>query len=166
MRGVELTMKQRLFVEAYFANNYNATEAAREAGYNGPNLNRIGHELLQKPHVKAAVEELAQKRIKEISLTEEYVIRKLVRTIEKAEQDNNLGAVLRGIELAAKNLGMLRERTEISGPDGDAIRMENVENEAKDFARKIASIGRRSPTVSPDLEVIEGGKSDDVASNG
>lgn len=157
MRGVELTMKQRLFVEAYFANNYNATEAAKEAGYNGNNLNRIGHELLQKPHVKAAVEELAQKRIKEISLTEEYVIRKLVRTIEKAEQDNNLSAVLRGIELAAKNLGMLRERTEISGPDGDAIRMENVDNEAKDFARKIASIGRRSGTTG--LAVIEGGKS-------
>jgi phage terminase small subunit len=146
-----LTMKQQLFVEAYFANDYNATEAARVAGYNGNNLNRIGSELLCKPHVRAAVDKRAQEKLKEISLTEEYVVRKLVKTIERAEQDNNLTAVLRGIELAAKNLGMLRERTEITGKDGEAIRYEETKNEADDFVRKIQSIATRK---KPDLKVV------------
>lgn len=146
-----LTMKQQLFVEAYFANDYNATEAARVAGYSGNNLNRIGSELLCKPHVKAAVDKRAQEKLKEINLTEEYVIRKLVKTIERAEKDNNLTAVLRGIELAAKNLGMLRERTEITGKDGEAIRYEETKNEADDFVRKIQSVALRS---KPDLKVV------------
>ena len=150
----ELTMKQRLFVEAYFSSDYNASEAARIAGYGGDNHNKIGHELLSKPHIKAAIDKRAQEKIKEISLTEEYVVRKLVKTLEKAEDDNNLTAVLRAIELAAKSLGMLRDKTEITGKDGEAIKYEEVQNEAKEFARKIASINRRSP----DLEVIDGGK--------
>jgi len=159
MESRDLTMKQRLFVEAYFACNYNATEAARQAGYNGQNLNRVGSELLTKPHVKAAIEELANKKIREISLNEEYVIRKLVKTIEKAEQDNNLTAVLRGIELAAKNLGMLRDRTEITGKDGEAIKYEEVQNAAADFARTISRIATRGGEGEDPLRVIPGGKS-------
>ena len=154
----ELTMKQRLFVEAYFASDYNASEAARIAGYGGENHNRIGHELLSKPHIKAAIDARAQEKIKEISLTEEYVIRKLVKTIERAEVDNNLTAVLRGIELAAKNLGMLRDRTEITGKDGEAIRYEEVQNEAADFARRIAGIAKRGGETENPLRAIPGGK--------
>ena len=74
-----------------------------------------------------------------------------MKTIERAEQDNNLTAVLRGIELAAKNLGMLRERTEITGKDGEAIRYEETKNEADDFVRKIQSVAIRS---KPDLKVV------------
>lgn len=155
----ELSMKQKLFVEAYFANDYNATEAARAAGYSGDNHNRIGSELLAKPHVKAAIDARAQEKLKEISLSEEYVIRKLVRTIEKAEQDNNLTAVLRGIELAAKNLGMLRDRTEITGKDGEAIKYEEVANDAADFARTISRIAQRGGEGEDSLRVITGGKS-------
>lgn len=151
-----LTMKQRLFVEAYFACDYNATEAARRAGYGGNNLNRVGHELLGKPNVKSAVEELAQKKLKEISLTEEYVIRKLVRTIEKAEQDNNLTAVLRGIELAAKNLGMLKDRTEITGKDGEAIKYEEIQSEAESFKSRIASIAERGRKGTDNVVPISG----------
>lgn len=150
-----LTMKQQLFVEAYFSSDYNATEACRKAGYNGENLNRIASQLLARPNIKAAIDELAKKKLEEVSLTEHYVIKKLVRTIEKAEQDNNLSAVLRGIELAAKNLGMLRDRTEITGKDGEAIKYEEVQNEAADFVRSLSSIAKRS---APDLKVVEGGK--------
>jgi hypothetical protein len=150
-----LTMKQQLFVEAYFSSDYNATEACRKAGYNGNNLNRVASQLLAKPNVKAAIDTLAKKKLEEVSLTEQYVIKKLVRTIEKAEQDNNLAAVLRGIELAAKNLGMLRDRTEITGKDGEAIKYEEVQNEAADFVRSLSSIAKRS---TPDLKVVEGGK--------
>ena len=154
----ELNTRQQYFVEAYFANDYNAAEAARIAGYSQANANKIGHELLSKPHIKAAIQKRADEKLKEISLTEEYVIRKLVRTIEKAEQDNNLAAVLRGIELAAKNLGMLRDRTEITGKDGEAIRYEEIQNEAADFARTISRIAVRGGEGENPLRAIPGGK--------
>lgn len=155
----ELNVKQKLFVEAYFANDYNATEAARAAGYSQANPNKIGHELLSKPHIKAAIAKRADEKVKEISITEEYVLRKLVRTIEKAELDNNLTAVLRGIELAAKNLGMLRDRTEITGKDGEAIKYEEIQNDAADFARSISRIAKRGGTGENPLVAISGGKS-------
>ena len=151
-----LTMKQRLFVEAYFSCDYNAAEAAKVAGYGGNNLKQMGHQILNKPNVREAIEELAQKKIKEISLTEEYVVRKLVRTIEKAEQDNNLTAVLRGIELAAKNLGMLRDRTEITGKDGEAIKYEEIANEAESFKSRIASIAQRGGKGGDNVVPISG----------
>ncbi len=151
-----LSPKMQLFVEAYFANDYNATEAARIAGYSGDNHNKMGHELLSKPHIQAAIQKRAQEKIREISLTEEYVIRKLVKTIEKAEQDNNLSAVLRGIELAAKNLGMLRDKVEHTGKDGEAIKYEDVANEAADFARSISRIATRGGKGENPLKLVPG----------
>lgn len=146
--GKPLTELQRRFVAAYFTCNYNATEAASLAGYNG-NVKQIGHELKNKPHVAAAIGVEAKKRIEKISLTEDYVLRKLVRTIEKAEEDNNLTAVLRGIELAARNLGMLRDKTEITGKDGEAIKYEEIKNEADEFTRRVLSLSKR-----PELKVV------------
>jgi hypothetical protein len=50
--GKELTTKQRLFVESYLSNGFNATEAARSAGYKAKDehsLASIGYENLRKP---------------------------------------------------------------------------------------------------------------------
>ena len=99
---------------------------------------------MAKPNVRKAIDDRAAKKLEEIALTEEYVVRKLVKTIEKAEADNNLAAVLRGIELAAKNLGMLRDRTEITGKDGEAIQYEEIQSEADAFQRRIAGIAKRN----------------------
>lgn len=53
----KLTIKQRLFVSAYLANGYNATQAAREAGYKGNDvtLGSVGTENLHKPLIAAAI---------------------------------------------------------------------------------------------------------------
>jgi hypothetical protein len=48
-----LTTKQRAFVEAYLANGFNATKAARDAGYKSPHPE--GSRLLQNATVAAAV---------------------------------------------------------------------------------------------------------------
>lgn len=154
----ELTMKQQLFVEAYFASDYNATEAARKAGYGGNNLNRVASQLLARPNIKAAIDKLARKKLDEVALTEQYVIKKLVSTIEKAESEGNHAAVLRGIELAAKNLGMLRDRTEITGKDGEAIKYEEIQNEADAFKRRIDGLAKRRGEGGADVIPISGGK--------
>lgn len=54
-----LTTKQEAFILAYLANGYNATEAARAAGYSGNynTLSAIGAENLGKPNIQAAISE-------------------------------------------------------------------------------------------------------------
>lgn len=138
-----LSVKERLFVEAYFACEYNATQAVVKAGYNTKYPNKIAYQMLRRPRIKEAVDALKEQKIKEVSVSQEYVLRKLVRTVEKAESQGNHTATLRGLEMLAKHLGMFIERTEISGKDGEAIRMEKIENDADAFTRAIAGLANR-----------------------
>ncbi len=61
----ELTDKQRLFC-VYYMESFNASQAARDAGYSKANASSIGYQLLQKTTVAAEIAEL--KRIKNASL--------------------------------------------------------------------------------------------------
>lgn len=52
------TEMQRAFLEAYIGPaRYNASEAARRAGYSERTAHAIGHELKNKPHIRTAIEE-------------------------------------------------------------------------------------------------------------
>jgi len=50
-----LTAKQRLFIAAYLE-TWNASEAARRAGYSGARANQAGQDYLSKPDIAAAIE--------------------------------------------------------------------------------------------------------------
>jgi phage terminase small subunit len=52
-----LTGKQQAFINAYLSNGFNATEAAREAGYEGNDITlaSVGYENLRKPQIDAEV---------------------------------------------------------------------------------------------------------------
>lgn len=52
-----LTGKQRVFINAYLTNGFNATEAARIAGYKGNNvtLAAVGYENLRKPQIASEI---------------------------------------------------------------------------------------------------------------
>lgn len=50
-----LTNKQRAFIEAYLACGFNATEAARRAGYSEKTARSIGAENLTKPDIVAEI---------------------------------------------------------------------------------------------------------------
>jgi phage terminase small subunit len=69
-----LTNKQKVFVE-YYLQTWNATEAARLAGYKGNNvtLRAVGHENLTKPHIKSQI----QKRISELVMKSDEVLNRL-----------------------------------------------------------------------------------------
>lgn len=51
-----LTAKQELFVSAYCANGFNATQAAIEAGYSPDSAREIGCENLTKPAISEAID--------------------------------------------------------------------------------------------------------------
>jgi phage terminase small subunit len=138
-----LTHRQRRFVEEYLV-DFNGAAAVDRAGYNTKYPARLAHEMLAHPGIKAAIDQITLERADEAIIKPEYVINKITRTIEKAEVDNNHSAVLRGCEILARALGMFVERREISGPNGDAVRIEQVQEAADAFTRSINQLIERA----------------------
>lgn len=138
-----LTAKQRAFVEE-FLKDLNGTQAVLRAGYKTKHPNRIAFQLMEKPEIRLAIDGLRAERTKNSDVTKDYVLRKIMRTLESAEQADNYNAVLRAAELLAKHLGMFVERTEISGPDGGAIKTEQIQREADDFISQINKVAKNS----------------------
>lgn len=141
-KGSKLTPKQELFCLAYVA-NMNATTAALEAGYKSNNPNRIGTELLNHPLCSKRITELTRARRERLEFSADYLLKKLMDIINDPSQKTN--DLLRAIELAGKSIALWKERQEISGPDGEAIQMEQrqrMEEEVDEFTNQLKRLTR------------------------
>lgn len=152
-----LTGKQRRFCEEYLV-DYNASAAIMRAGYKSTNPNNLASDMLKKEHIRMAIDALALQKEDQTTVSVEYVIRKIVRQLEKAEENNQPQHVLRAAELLAKHLNMFKETVEVSGKDGDPIQYEKIQNDAADFARSIAGIASRGGKNSDIIEAIPSGE--------
>lgn len=152
----ELSPKQRAFCEQYLI-DYNGSAAALRAGYKTKYPAKLASKMLDNPVIRACIDQITLERAEKSVVKPDYVINKIVKTIEAAEDKNNHTAVLRGCELLARHLGMFIERQEISGPNGDAIKYEQVREAANDFTRAIASILERRGEEEPLIIVDTGG---------
>lgn len=74
----KLTDKQRLFVAEYIT-DFNASAAARRAGYAGKTANRIASENLSKPVIQNAIQEAVETRLEALDITAERVLAELAR---------------------------------------------------------------------------------------
>lgn len=138
-----LTGKQKKFCEEYLV-DLNATQAVIRAGYNTTYPNRIAFQLMENPAIRIAIDGLRAERSKSTDVTKDFVLRGIQKAIRMAEESENLSALLRGHELLARHLGMFIERTEISGPDGEAIKMEQkVKEDVESIKNRIASLAAR-----------------------
>lgn len=138
-----LSEQQKRFCEE-FLTDLNATQAAVRAGYKTKYPNRVAYQLMENPAIRIAIDGLRAERSKNSDVTKDFVLRGIQKTIKSAEEANNLTASLRGYELLARHLGMFVERTEISGPDGEAIKMEQkVKEDVESFTSSIARLARR-----------------------
>ncbi|MFD2961607.1 MULTISPECIES: terminase small subunit [Olivibacter] len=75
----KLTAKEQRFVDYYIV-RFNASQAARDAGYSPKSATEIGHENLRKPHIQEAI----QKRLKEENLGKSET-EKMITDIAKAD---------------------------------------------------------------------------------
>ena len=73
-----LSPKQKIFAELY-ACTMNGSESARKAGYLGSanDIAMVGSDNIKKPHIKAYIKFLVDKRSKEIKMTSEDVLKKI-----------------------------------------------------------------------------------------
>lgn len=144
-----LTGLQRQFCEEYLI-DLKPTQAALRAGYAPAYANRQAYQLMENPAIRITIDALKAERSKNSDVTKDAVIKGIQKAIRKAEEAGNTNAMLRGYELLARHLGMFVERTEISGPDGEAIRMEQkIKEDVADFTSKLsrlASVGGKGGT--------------------
>lgn len=150
------------FVEEYLQDpTMNATQAVVKAGYGSKHPNRIAFQLMENPGVRIAIDALRAQRTTNSDVSKDFVLKGILKAINMAEEAKNLNALLRGHELLARHLGMFIERTEISGPDGEAIRMEQkTKQDVADFTSRLSRLaavaGAGGVSKLPDGEA-EGG---------
>lgn len=145
-KGRKLTAKMLSFIDAYFGEAFfNAAKAVELSAYQVQhNVHTQAAELLDHPLIQVEIKRRQELRTEKSEVTAEFLIAKLMQIIEK-EQEGNPQAALRAIELAGKSIALWKERQEISGPDGSAIRHEQtVKESVAEFESRIAGIAKRS----------------------
>lgn len=150
--GRKLTPKMLSFVNAYFGlANFNATEAVRQSEYKNGNdaaTQTLAAELMNHPLIQVEVKKRLEAREAKSEVKAEFLIMKLMEIIAATQEDNPTAA-LRAIELAGKSIALWKERQEISGPDGEAIRHEqNIKESVADFTNRLNAIASK-PSGNP-----------------
>lgn len=75
-KAIKLTEKEFRFSEHYLC-SFNATEAAKQAGYSTQTARQQGYENLTKPYIKAYLQFRAKPHLDDLEITQERVIREL-----------------------------------------------------------------------------------------
>lgn len=141
-----LTGKQRLFVEAYFAANFNATAAARRAGYKGDEhtLCAIASENLTKPVIRAEID----KRMRALKMGGNEVLARL-SFIANGSMDDFLDPDSFSVDLKkakrAEKLGLIKKLkvTTITTSHADRdTQTETIEFELHDVMRALEMLGK------------------------
>ena len=146
--GRKLTPKMLSFINAYFgAANFNALKAIELSDYKCTtkhSIHQTSAELMNHPLVVAEIKRRMELREQKSEIKAEFLIQKLLEIIQ-ATQEDNPQAALRAIELAGKSIALWKERQELTGADGGAIRHEQeVKESVADFTSRIASLAERS----------------------
>lgn len=144
-KGSKLSPKMKAFIDEFFV-DLNGAAAVLRAGYKTRNPSQIASELRAHPLVSAEIEKRQAERSEKLELSADFVINKLVSIVEKTEEGNPTAA-LRGLELLGKHLSLFTDKQEISGPDGEAIKMEQKTNEnVADFTSSLSRLIKRNGT--------------------
>ncbi len=94
--NLKLTPKQRLFVQEYLI-DLNAKQASIRAGYSPANAEFQGHQLINNPKVKQAIELAMYERVQRTKVTQDRVIEELAKIafINSTDVVNSYDASLR-----------------------------------------------------------------------
>lgn len=116
--------------------------AATRAGYAPKTAGVIARNLLQYRGINRLIELYTLSNAQKIiAVDPDWVIQKVTEIVTTSSKD---GDKLRGLELLARHLGMFIERTEISGRDGEAIRIEETNHKADEVARRLREMGKKA----------------------
>lgn len=135
-----LTPKQAKFVMHYIE-DFNATKAAKSAGYSKKTAQRMGSENLSKPLIKEAIEQELSYRARATRLSSQYIVNNLMNNVARCSQaepvmfrnsDGEMeesgewkfdsSGMNKALDLLGKHLGMYTEKIQHSS-DGISFNM-------------------------------------------
>lgn len=153
-KGKKLTPKMLSFIDQYFGSaNFNALEAMRLSDYKCStegSVHQTSAELMNHPLVIAEIKRRTDLRSEKSEVKAEWLINKLMNIVNNTEEDNPAAAI-RAIELLGKTIAIWRDRQEVSGPDGEAIKHEqHVKESVAEFTTRIQGLAVRSGTARGD----------------
>ena len=85
MTKIKFTVKQQLFIEEYLA-DFNASAAARRAGYSPKTAFRAGQENMQKPAIQAVIQKAIEERTRRTGIGADYVLTRIKTVAERCMQ--------------------------------------------------------------------------------
>jgi hypothetical protein len=139
-----LTVRQRAFCKEY-AVDFNGAAAAVRAGYATKYADRQAHQLLKNKGIATYIEFLTVSQAAKIMAVDaDYIVQGIVGIINK--DDGKDGDKLRGYELLARLKGLFIDRQEITGRDGEAIRIEQnrIEEETASVLNMLNSMRKKN----------------------
>ena len=152
----KLTAKQTAFVEHYLT-CWNATEAARRAGYSAHTANQQGPRLL----VNVGIEVAIAARLSELKMSADEVLTRLSDQARANMDDFVVGDYLnlerardRGKMHLIKKLKV--RTTTISKPEGEDVETHDVEVELYDAQAALVHLGRHHKLFTDKIETKDG----------
>ena len=109
-----LTPKQEKFCYEYIV-NLNGAQAARKAGYKGPNYSALAAGLMQNKKIRTKIRKLLLKKSKKTKITAEYVLNILDTEIQRviADPEHKPQDLYKGVELLGRHLAMWTDKVQI-----------------------------------------------------
>ena len=151
-----LTPKQRAFVEHYLACGFNATEAAKRAGYSEKTANEQGSRLLANVSIRAAVDA----RLEKLGMGSDEVLARLAAQA-RATMDDFIGSMDR-IDLdRARARGVMQlvkkvkqRTTTFSDQKGNDTETHDIELELYDAQAALVHLGRYHKLFTDRVESV------------
>ena len=125
MTAKPLSDKAAAFVREYLIDK-NATQAAIRAGYSARGAGKTGHDLLQRPHVKAAVARELKAQAERTLLTADRVLLDIQHFGDKAAKAGEYHAAIRSRELLGKHLRLFTDKVELTGKNDGPVEFSEI----------------------------------------
>jgi len=138
-KETKLTGKQIAFIEHYTGDSFfNATDAARKAGYKGNSntLGQMGDENLKKPKIKAVIAQKQAELVEIADITRQECIDNARWLIKYGKENNRSTAFAQGNDQLCKIAGIFTENLNTT----DTQRQRELDEREKLEAERIASI--------------------------
>lgn len=112
--ATKLSDTERRFVLEYMV-DLSQMNAVIRTGNKTKNPRQIGYQLMQRPHVRAAIEAEMKKLADELHVSAKSELWAIHRIASRAEEEGDFQAALRGRELLGKHLKLFTDKVELSG---------------------------------------------------
>ncbi len=131
---MSLTPKQELFVANYCKNGFNATQAARSAGYSEKTAKQMGTENLAKPSIREAIDSYKKKVSDKVLCDTEWVVKGLMKEAAGGTDDTTASARVSAYKALSEFTGGFDsniQKHDVSGMTDIASRLQSAKAATK-----------------------------------